>query len=54
LQISSLSARFADPQKILKRLSSLSFGERFRSVAVFAVLPSGLGAVPSPVSFGAG
>ena len=28
------SARLADPQKILKRLSSLSFGERFRSGAL--------------------
>jgi hypothetical protein len=33
LQISSLNARLADPQKILKRLSSLSLGERFRSGA---------------------
>jgi hypothetical protein len=36
LQISSLRGRLADPQKILKRLSSFSRGERFRSGAVFA------------------
>jgi hypothetical protein len=44
LQISSLSARFADPQKILKRLSSLSLGERFRSEAALGVSAEGFGA----------
>jgi hypothetical protein len=47
----------ADPQKILKRLSSLSLGERFRSVPAFA--PSGAdfnasGLDPSGDGFGAG
>jgi hypothetical protein len=31
LQISSVSGRFAEPEKILKRLSSLSLEERFFS-----------------------
>jgi hypothetical protein len=57
LQISSASGRLADPQKTLKRLSSLSRGERFRSAAVFA--PSGAdfdasGFAPSGDGFGAG
>jgi hypothetical protein len=42
-----------DPQKILKRLSSFSLGERFRSVAGFA--PSGAAfGNPSAEGFGAG
>ena len=36
LQISSESGRFADPEKILKRLSSLRREERFFSLAAFA------------------
>jgi hypothetical protein len=47
----------ADPQKTLKRLSSLSRGERFRSVAVFAPSVADFDAsdfAPSGDGFGAG
>jgi hypothetical protein len=47
----------ADPQKTLKRLSSLSLGERFRSVAVFAPSVADFDAsdlAPSEDGFGAG
>jgi hypothetical protein len=41
LQISSVSGRFAEPEKILKRLSSLSLEERFFS-AGFALEAAGV------------
>ena len=50
-------ARLADPQKILKRLSSLSLGERFRSAAVLAPSVADFdasGIDPSGDGFGAG
>jgi hypothetical protein len=43
-----------DPLKILKRLSSLSLGERFRSVAGFAPSGAAFGVIPSAEDFGAG